>query len=89
MQQQPREHEDELPPDGIIRTIMWSPPRSLSTTVERALVEHPAIHVLHEPFGLPFYWSNQAQSKRESDAGSSAESFDTVARRIFEDKPPQ
>ena len=41
----------------VHRVVMWGPPRSLSTTVERALIEHPLIHVLHEPFGLPFYWS--------------------------------
>ena len=50
----------------VIRTIMWSPPRSLSTTVERSLIENKDIHVLHEPFGVPFYWGNQAASSREA-----------------------
>ena len=81
--------DDELPPDGVRRTVMWSPPRSLSTTVERALIEHPAIHVLHEPFGLPYYWSSQAASSRESSDTRCADTYETVARRIFEDRPPE
>ena len=81
--------DDELPPDGVRRTVMWSPPRSLSTTVERALIEHPAIHVLHEPFGLPYYWSSQAASSRESSDTRCADTDETVARRIFEDRPPE
>ena len=75
--------------EKVLRTVMWSPPRSLSTTVERALIEHPAVQVYHEPFGVPFYWSSQAASTRE--AGSSKtyhDTYETVAARVFTDPPP-
>ena len=63
--------EGRRPEQGPVhRVVMWGPPRSLSTTVERALIEHPLIHVLHEPFGLPFYWSGQdAKSSRRTGKG--------------------
>ena len=38
----------------VIRTIMWSPPRSLSTTVERSLIENKDIHVLHADPRRPY-----------------------------------
>ena len=77
----------------VIRTIMWSPPRSLSTTVERSLIENKDIHVLHEPFGVPFYWGNQAASSREqgessADSGVPLDTYEDVAARIFTDAPP-
>ena len=72
----------------VVRTVMWSPPRSLSTTVERALIENKDIHVLHEPFGTPYYWSSEAGSSRESTDARSSETYETVARRVFHDPTP-
>jgi hypothetical protein len=75
----------------IHRVVMWGPPRSLSTTVERALIEHPLIYVLHEPFGVPFYWSGkEAQSTREVAKGAEQlhDTFADVAHRVFDEAPP-
>ena len=72
----------------VVRTVMWSPPRSLSTTVERALIENKAIHVVHEPFGVPYYWSSQAASSRQDGEARSSETYQSVANKIFHDAPP-
>ena len=53
-------------PGHIQRVVLWAPPRSLSTAVERALIEHKEIEVQHEPFGAPHYWSGEAASTRSS-----------------------
>ena len=74
--------------DEVVYTCMWSPPRSLSTTVERALIEAKSVHVLHEPFGTPFYWSGQAASSRQEGDARCDETFADVARRCFQDVPP-
>jgi len=71
------------------RVVLWGPPRSLSTAVERALVEHKEIQVMHEPFGTPHYWSSEAASSREgSDAQLSSATFASVAKQIFRADPP-
>jgi hypothetical protein len=67
---------------------MWSPPRSLSTTVERALIENKAIHVLHEPFGRPYYWSSQAGSSRQDGESRCQDTYQSIANSIFHDAPP-
>ena len=75
-------------PKGTHRVLMWAPPRSLSTCVERAFIEHPAIHVQHEPFGTPFYWSEDAQSGREAAGGLRKPTYATVADDVLLSRPP-
>lgn len=70
------------------RVLMWAPPRSLSTCVERAFIEHPAIHVQHEPFGTPFYWSEDAQSGREASGGLRKPTYASVADDVLLSIPP-
>ena len=77
----------EAPGDGVHRVVMWGPPRSLSTAVERALIEHKAVHVLHEPYGLPYYWSSEAGSSREA-GDRCKETYRSVSDQIFHDQPP-
>ena len=73
---------------GCHRVLMWAPPRSLSTCVERAFIEHPEIHVQHEPWGAPFYWSEEAQSTREAKDQRAVPSYGGVARDVLLDPPP-
>ena len=73
-------HEQRNRPN---RVVLWAPPRSLSTTVERALIEHPEIEVMHEPFGVPHYWSSEAASSRQAGDAREAPSFDQVAKACF------
>jgi len=65
------------------RVMLWGPPRSLSTAVERALVEHPDIQVIHEPFGVPHYWSSEAASSRNASESRKADTFAMVAKRLW------
>ena len=74
---------------GCHRVLMWAPPRSLSTCVERAFIEHPEIHVQHEPWGAPFYWSEEAQSTREAKDQRPVPSYGGVARDVLLDPPRQ
>ena len=74
-------------PGHIQRVVLWAPPRSLSTAVERALIEHPEIEVQHEPFGVPHYWSAEAASTRESTQARRAPTFDSVAKTVFRADP--
>ena len=80
--------EDAKKGKEVVRTVMWSPPRSLSTTVERCLIENKDIHVVHEPFGVPFYWSSEAGSSREDGERSTA-TYASVAQKIFRDPGPK
>ena len=82
--------EDPSKPWGkeVVRCVMWSPPRSLSTTVERALIENRAIHVVHEPFGTPYYWSTEAGSSRQDSDTRCRDTYASVAQRLFQDAPP-
>lgn len=70
--------------------MLWAPPRTLSTAVERCLIENPAIQVYHEPFGTPHYWSSEAASTREarSDEHAATPSFSDVAELLFRTTPP-
>ena len=61
----PHIHDDQET-DSIPRVMLWSAPRTLSTCVERVLLESSAVHVHHEPFGVPFYWSEDAPSSRQA-----------------------
>jgi len=63
--------------------MLWGPPRSLSTTVERALVEHKDIQVHHEPFGTPHYWSGEAASSRNADEARTSDTFASVAKKLW------
>ena len=45
-------------------------------------------HVVHEPFGLPFYWSAEAPSAREATLPRCADTFASVAYRVFRQPPP-
>ena len=71
----------------VRRVMLWAPPRSLSTAVERALVEHPAIQVSHEPFGVPHYWSSEAASSREAGDARSSATFASVAKQLWDAAP--
>ena len=62
--------------------------RTLSTCVERVLTESGEILVHHEPFGVPFYWSDQAPSRREVDQPRRDTSFERVARQVFRGATP-
>ncbi|KAL1495771.1 hypothetical protein AB1Y20_016633 [Prymnesium parvum] len=73
---------------GTHRVLMWAPPRTLSTCLERAYIEHTEIHVQHEPFGTPFYWSEEAQSARESKSGTKPVTYASVAESVFLSAPP-
>jgi len=74
----------------VVRCVMWSPPRSLSTTVERSLIENKDIHVLHEPFGMPYYWSaTEAASSRNEGEAHCRDTYASVAARCFTDAPPK
>lgn len=37
-----------------LRVIIWAVSRSRSTALERCVMEHPAVHVLHERLSEPF-----------------------------------
>eukprot|EP00966_Prymnesium_polylepis_P328712 7384486-Prymnesium_polylepis.1 len=82
----------EAPMNGsrktVHRVLMWAPPRSLSTCVERSFICHPEIHVQHEPFGTPFYWSEDAQSGREASGGLRKPTYATVADDVLLSRPP-
>lgn len=68
--------------------MLWSAPRTLSTCVERVLLESSAIHVHHEPFGVPFYWSKEAPSSRQADDPRRETSFATVAHKVWHAPAP-
>ena len=70
------------------RTVLWAPPRSLSTAVERALIENRSIHVMHEPFGIPHYWSSEAASTRNAAEARRSLTFSQVAENVFSTPPP-
>jgi len=70
------------------RVTLWAPPRTLSTAVERALIEHPEIQVVHEPFGVPHYWSSEAASAREANDERTSTTFSEVADLIWTKPPP-
>ncbi len=63
--------------------MLWAPPRTLSTAVERCLIEHPAIQVSHEPFGTPHYWSSEAASNREAEDARTSTTFSDVAQYLW------
>jgi hypothetical protein len=74
---------------SVRRVVLWSPPRTLSTALERCLIENDAIHVLHEPFGKPYYWGAEAKSDRENDSETQyTDTYASVAYDIFEALPP-
>lgn len=74
----------------VHRVLMWAPPRTLSTCVERAFIENPSIQVQHEPFGTPFYWSEDAQSDREAKKGGKRHpTYATVADEVLLSLPPE
>lgn len=70
------------------RVMLWAPPRTLSTAVERVLIENPAIQVYHEPFGTPFYWSSDAASTREASDERCSITYDDVAKLLWSDALP-
>ena len=57
--------------------------RTLSTCVERILLEASSIHVHHEPFGTPYYWGEEAPSRRQADDTPRDASFAAVAADVF------
>merc|ERR1719198_1672912 len=63
--------------------MLWAPPRSLLTAVERALIEHPSIQVMHEPFGTPHYWSSEATSTREANDQRTSTTYADVAELLW------
>ena len=65
--------------------MLWGPPRSLSTSVERAMVENKDIEVVHEPFGVPHYWGSEAASSRNAEDRRVAATFASVAQRLWHD----
>ena len=74
----------ESPPK---RVVLWAPPRTLSTAVERSLIEHKAIQVFHEPFGIPHYWSSEAASSRNASDRRTATTFSDVAQQLWRTPP--
>lgn len=55
----------EVPPSSPSPLMLWCHPRSLSTAFERAFLQRPDDFVcLHEPFGDPFYFGEEALSTR-------------------------
>jgi Sulfotransferase domain len=52
---------------------LWAVPRSLSTAFERVFVERDDLEVLHEPFSVSYYYSEDRLSDRYSDVESKAE----------------
>jgi len=68
--------------------MLWAPPRTLSTAVERALIENPAIQVYHEPFGTPHYWSSEAASTREASDKRCTTTFEDVAKLLWKKPLP-
>jgi Sulfotransferase domain len=52
---------------------LWAVPRSLSTAFERVFVERDDLEVLHEPFSVSYYYSEDRLSTRYSDVESKAE----------------
>lgn len=55
---------DELQP----LLILWSTPRSASTALEKAVMQHPNIKTLHEPFTDCYYFSTERRSARYGDS---------------------
>lgn len=53
------------------------------------MIEHPAIQVVHEPFGTPHYWSSEAASSRETkdDDEHTSITFSDVAELIWRAPP--
>ena len=49
---------------SIDRIIIWTCPRCISTAFERAFIERDDCYVLHEPFGIPFYYGKEAKTTR-------------------------
>ena len=48
-----------------LRVIIWAVSRSRSTALERCVMEHPAVHVLHERLSEPFlmqHWPDKYRS---------------------------
>ena len=68
--------------------MLWSAPRTLSTCVERVLLEIPAVHVHHEPFGVPFYWGEEAPSRRQAKDRRRETSFAHVAHAVWRAPTP-
>ncbi len=52
---------------------LWAVPRSLSTAFERSFVEREDLDVLHEPFSVSYYYSEDRLSDRYSDVEPNAE----------------
>ena len=63
-----------------LRVIIWAVSRSRSTALERCVMEHPAVHVLHERLSEPFlrqHWPDKYQSVL--DTRRKARSIEVVA----------
>ena len=48
----------------LLRVIIWAVSRSRSTALERCVMEHPAVHVLHERLSEPFLLRHWPQKYR-------------------------
>ena len=67
---------------------LWAVPRSLSTAFERVFVERDDLEVLHEPFSVSYYNSEDRLSDRYADEAPKPESsYEDVLAEVF--KPRQ
>lgn len=52
---------------GSVLTILWSTPRSASTAFEKAVMQHPRVSPIHEPFTDCYYFGTHRRSIRYGD----------------------
>ncbi len=71
------------------RVVMWTAPRCISTALERAIIARGDCHVLHEPFGNPFYFGPERKHARYAATPSDEQAtFARVASAVYETPPP-
>ena len=66
--------------------ILWCVPRSASTAFERVFIETADVQVMHEPFSMSFYYSEERRSDRyvTQGSGNASHNYRCVLRRIVE-----
>jgi hypothetical protein len=64
--------------------VLWAVPRSSSTAFERVFRERGDMDVLHEPYSVSYYFSDERRSNRYSGTIAKQEyRYDEVTRKIF------
>ncbi len=66
--------------------ILWSTPRSTSTAFEKAMMQHPYIVAIHEPFTDCYYFGNERCSTRYGNC-SDKTAFDRYSAYAEIDRP--